>query len=58
MTQEVKMFYCRYAEDKSIDTQIMEYLKKHPTYTLFDLHMNQEFTMAIAVFNIDKKLFG
>ena len=58
MTQEVKMFYCRYAEDKSIDTQIMEYLKEHPTYTLFDLHMNQEFTMAIAVFNIDKKLLG
>ncbi len=58
MTQEVKMFYCRYAEDKSIDTQIMEYLKKHPTYTLVDLHMNYEFTVAIAVFNINKQIFG
>ena len=56
MTQEVKMFYCRYAEDKRIDTQIMEYLKEHPTYTLFDLHMNHDFTIAIAVFNTDQKL--
>lgn len=58
MTQEVKMFYCSYAEDKSIDTQITEYLKKHPTYTLVDLHMNHEFTVAIAVFNINKLIFG
>lgn len=58
MAQEVKMFYCFYAEDKKLDIQIMHYLKEHPTYTLFDLHMNQDFTMAIAVFNIDKKLLG
>ena len=58
MIQEVKMFYCHYAEDKRIDTQIMEYLKEHPTYTLFDLHIKDDFTMAIAVFNIDKKLLG
>ena len=58
MTQEVRMFYCRYAEDKRIDTQIMEYLKEHPTYTLFDLHMNQEFTIAIAVFNINKQILS
>ena len=57
MTQEVKMFYFT-SKDKDFDVQIMEYLKEHPTYTLFDLHMNQEFTMAIAVFNIDKKLLG
>lgn len=58
MTQEVKMFYCFYAEDKKLDTQIMDYLKEHPTHTLFDLHINSDFTMAIAVFNIDKKLLG
>ena len=58
MTQEVKMFYCRYAEDRSIDTQIMDYLKKHPTYTLVNLHMNHEFTVAIAVFNMNKQIFG
>ena len=58
MTQEVKMFYCFYAEDKKLDIQITDYLKEHPTYTLFDLQMNQDFTMAIAVFNIDKKLLG
>lgn len=58
MMQEVKMFYCHYAEDKRIDTQIMEYLKEHPRCTLFDLHIKDDFTMAIAVFNIDKKLLG
>ena len=58
MTQEVKMFYFNTSTDKDFDVQITEYLKEHPTYTLFDLHMNQEFTMAIAVFNIDKKLLG
>lgn len=58
MTQEVKMFYYNNSTDKDFDVQITEYLKEHPTYTLFDLHMNQEFTIAIAVFNIDKKLLG
>ena len=57
MTQEVKMFYFT-SKDKDFDVQITEYLKEHPTYTLFDLHMNQEFTMAIAVFNINKQIFG
>lgn len=58
MTQEVKIFCDDYGEDEKIDIQITKYLKEHPTYTLFDLHMNQDFTMAIAVFNIDKKLLG
>lgn len=57
MTQEVKMFYFT-SKDKDFDVQITEYLKEHPTYTLFDLHMSHDFSMAIAVFNIDKKLLG
>lgn len=58
MTQEVKMFYFNTSTDKDFDVQITEYLKEHPTYTLFDLHMNQEFTIAIAVFNINKQILG
>ena len=57
MTQEVKMFYFT-SKDKDFDVQITEYLKEHPTYTLVDLHMNHEFTVAIAVFNINKQIFG
>lgn len=57
MTQEVKMFYFT-SKDKDFDVQITEYLKEHPTYTLSDLHMNHEFTIAIAVFNINKQIFG
>lgn len=56
MIQEVKMFY--YSTDKDLDVQITEYLKEHPTYTLFDLHIKDDFSMAIAVFNINKKLLG
>lgn len=58
MTQEVKMFYFNTSTDKDFDVQITEYLKEHPTYTLFDLHMNQEFTIAIAVFNINKQILS
>ena len=58
MRQEVKMFYHSSANDKELDTQITEYLEEHPTYTLFDLHMNHEFTTAIAVFNVNKKLLS
>lgn len=58
MTQEVKIFYCNSAEDEKLDTQITKYLKEHPTYTLFDLHMNHEFTMAIVVFNVNKTLLS
>lgn len=58
MKQEIKMFYCYYMEDKKLDIQIMNYLREHPTYTLFDLHINSDFSMAIAVFNIDKKLLN
>ena len=57
MTQEVKMFYFT-SKDKDFDVQITEYLKEHPTYTLFDLHMNQEFTIAIAVFNVNKQILS
>lgn len=59
MKQEVKMFYYNNSStDKELDVQITEYLKEHPTYTLFDLYMNQEFTMAIAVFNINKQIIS
>lgn len=58
MTQQLETFYKTDSSDKELSTQITEYLRNHPRCTLFDLHMNQEFTMAIAVFNIDKKLLG
>ena len=56
MTQQLETFYKTDDSDKDLSTQISEYLRNHPRCTLFDLHMNQDFTMAIAVFNINKQI--
>lgn len=58
MTQQLETFYKTDSSDRDLSTQITEYLRNHPRCTLFDLQVNQDFTMAIAVFNIDKKLLG
>lgn len=55
MTQQLETFYKTDSSDKDLSTQITEYLRNHPRYTLFDLHIKDDFSMAIAVFNIDKK---
>ena len=58
MAQQLETFYKTDSSDKDLSTQITEYLRNHPRCTLFDLHIKDDFTMAIAVFNIDKKLLG
>ena len=58
MTQQLETFYKTDSSDKDLSTQITEYLRNHPRCTLFDLHIKDDFSMAIAVFNINKQIFG